>query len=216
MKHLHLELPSEDSEIDAFDIAVDFAEGELKLLSQYRDLTQRVRDCTLLQRGMSGFQGLSFDQAGLSIRAGTCSKPELHELLHVLRPVTLQNERASFGNVTGILLNRIAEEHAQRFLQLNQHAFQHGEMSLFFQVSVGDKPLFHESLLRTWLNGTQYHTDTNKAADWAALEAALGEPSAQAVVMSQLRSKVVAILNIDYIANQVLLAPQHDASQETP
>lgn len=207
MKHVHLELPSEDSEAAACDIEVDFTQSELLLLSQYSELTQRVRECTLLQRGMSGFQGLTFDQAGLSIRSGICSKPELHELLHVLRPVTLKKERASFVKISEILQSRLAEEPAARFLQLNQHAFHHGEMSLFFQISVGGKPLFHESLLRTWLNGTQYHTDTSKAADWAALEAALGEPSAQAVVMSQLRSKVVAVLNIDYVVKQVLLEP---------
>jgi hypothetical protein len=208
MKTIHLELPSDGNEKLSIDISTDFTDDELKLIGQYSELTQRIRDCTLLQRGMSGFQGISFDQAGLSIRAGTCSKPELHELLHVLRPVTLERESASFSRVIEILLRRLANDDTQQFLKLNQHAFQHGEMSLYFQITIGEKPLFHESLLRTWLNGTQYHTDKNKAADWAALEATLGEPSAQAIVMSQLRSKVVAVLNIDYVIKQVILATQ--------
>jgi hypothetical protein len=211
MRLVHLELPSEADEPASLDIVADFTGAEIAVLSQYRSLAQRVRDCTLLQRGMTGFQGLTFDGAGLSIRAGTCSSAELYELLHVLRPVTLQKERASFSKVLPLLANRLSDEVVHKFLQINQHTFQHGEMRLFFQVSVGDKQLFHESLLRTWLNGTQYHTDANKAADWAALEATLGEPSAKAVVMSQLRSKVVSVFNVDYIAKQVLAAPQRDA-----
>lgn len=207
MKTVHLDLPSNGDDTLALDIVTDFSAVELETLNQYTDLTQRVRDSTILQRGMGGFEGLSFDQAGLTIRSGTCSKPELHELLHVLRPVTLERERASFSIVSDLLLVRLLDESVNQFIRINQHAFQHGEMSLFFQVTVGEKQLFHESLLRIWLNGTQYHTDKNKAADWAALEATLGEPSAQAVVMSQLRSKVVAILNIDYLVRQVLAAP---------
>lgn len=211
MKNVHLELPANDEGFDIVDLVCDFAEHELELIRQYSTLTDRVRNCSLLQRGMSGFQGLTFDQGGLSITAGACTKPELHELLHVLRPVTLEKERASFSRVMKILEGRLGHESVLNFLRLNQHAFRHGEMSLFFQVSIGDKPLFAESLLRTWLNGTQYHTDASKAADWAALEASLGEPSAQAVVMTQLHGKVVAVLNIDYVARQILLTPQNDA-----
>ena len=213
MKTVHLELPAKEHEdgFDVVDLVCDFAEHELKLIRQYSTLTDRVRTCSLLQRGISGFQGLTFDQGGLSITAGTCSKPELYELLHVLRPVTLEKERASFSKVMKILEGRLPHESVLHFLRLNQHAFQHGEMSLFFQVSIGDKPLFAESLLRTWLNGTQYHIDASKASDWAALEASLGEPSAQAVVMTQLHGKVVSVLNIDYIARQILSAPQNDA-----
>lgn len=211
MKQVHLELPTEEQKFDAIDLVAEFTERDLALFHQYRTLTSRVRTSTLLQRGMKGFQGLTFDQSGLSIRAGTCSLPELYELLHVLRPVTLENERASFSKVVKIFEDRLAHEFVLNFLRLNQHAFRHGEMSLFFQVSLGDKPLFSESLLRTWLNGTQYHTDATKAADWAALEATLGETNAQAAVMSQLHGKVVSVLNIDYLAKLILDAPQYDA-----
>ncbi len=211
MKKVHLELAGEDDKVDIVDVLASFMEDEIELIRQYSTQTARVRTCTLLKRGMTGFQGLTIDHNGLSIQAGTCSLPELYELLHVLRPITLQKERASFAKIVKVLDDRLREPQILTFLQVNQHAFKHGQMSLFFQIKIADRPLFDESLLRTWLNGTQYHTDANKAADWAALEATLGEPNAQAVVMSQLHAKVVAILNIDYIAKQVLTAPEHDA-----
>ena len=74
------------------------------------------------------------------------------------------------------------------------------------QIRLGSQPLFAESLLRTWLNGTQYHTDEEKALAWSKLEAVLGEPNAQALVQSQLHGKVLALLNVDYVARQALEA----------
>jgi hypothetical protein len=80
-------------------------------------------------------------------------------------------------------------------------------MSLYMQLTVNNQKLFSESLLKLWLNGTQYHTDEDKAQAWANLETSLGEPNAKAIVLSQLHSKVKALLNIDYLAQQVLRAP---------
>lgn len=84
-------------------------------------------------------------------------------------------------------------------------------MSLYLQISVGSQKLFAVSLLHTWLNGTQYHTDDNKAEAWSRLEASLGESNAKALVLSQLHSKVMALMNVDYVAQQVLGAPDGDA-----
>ena len=84
-------------------------------------------------------------------------------------------------------------------------------MSLYLQISVGSQKLFAESILHTWLNGTQYHTDDNKAEAWSRLEASLGESNAKALVLSQLHSKVMALMNVDYVAQQVLGAPDGDA-----
>ena len=74
----------------------------------------------------------------------------------------------------------------------------------YMQISVGNQPLFHESLLDTWLNGAQYHTDAEKATSWRALEVALSSENARAVVMSQLQGRVKALFNLEYIASLVL------------
>ncbi len=211
MKIVHLRLPCEEDTFSDVDLTVDFTDAELSLISQYNTYTKRIRSSTLLQRGMSGFEGLTFDKDGLEIRAGACSLPELYELLHVLRPVTLEKERASFTKVTTIFERRLNDQLALDFLKINKHAFQHGEMSLYLQITVDGKRLFDELLLRMWLNGTQYHSDVNKAEDWTVLEETLGESSARAVVMSQLHAKIMAILNIDYVASQILVAPKNDA-----
>ena len=204
MKHIRLELHNKENSIDIVNMNIEFTSEELVLLRQYVEMVARLETSVLLQRGMTGFEGLKFDENGLSIRSGICSPPELYELLHLLRPVALERESASFVKVVKLFEERFVNNIFSKFLHLNKHIFMHGEMSLYMQISVGERQLFADSLLRTWLNGTQYHTDANKAENWAALEAVLGESNAQAVIMSQLHGKVIAIFNVAYVAKQVL------------
>ena len=42
-------------------------------------------------------------------------------------------------------------------LKLIRTAFDRGEYQSLFQVTLGGTPLFHESTLKAWLNGMEYH-----------------------------------------------------------
>ena len=42
---------------------------------------------------------------------------------------------------------------------LFREVFQKGGYEAYFQISVGNQPLFDESTFKLWLNGQQYHTD---------------------------------------------------------
>jgi hypothetical protein len=206
MAQVYLSLPLNDAGNTEFQLAVSLSENEELLLRDYVRLMQRVRAAAWLQRGMGGFKGMSLDASGLRFTASECSDAELFELLHLLRPVTLARERSSFQRTAAVLGRRIEEPNVRGFLKLCQRIFRDGEMALYMQVTLADQPLFDESLLDTWLNGTQYHTDAEKERTWLALEDSLSAPSCRALVISQLHSKVLALLNIDHIANQVLSA----------
>ncbi|MCP5234169.1 MAG: hypothetical protein H6945_00315 [Zoogloeaceae bacterium] len=132
------------------------------------------------------------------------SDAELHELLHVLRPVILHKEATSFNNIAALLGRRFSSRAFADHMKVIRRVFEHGELNLYMQVSVGGQPLFHESLLDNWLNGAQYHTDAEKAEVWRALEKSLTAPNARAVVMSQLQGKVKALFNLEYIVALVL------------
>jgi hypothetical protein len=208
MKRISLHLPAAEDSSVLVTVVGDFATDELTTLRQFTKLMERVRLCALLTRGMSGLSGLTFDKSGLTVRAASCTDGELHELLHVMRPVTLEQERASFKNVTSLLGRRTRSEELSQFLKVNKRVFRDGEMSLYMQISIGTQKLFADSFLNTWLNGTQYHSDDEKALTWSRLEALLGQPNAKALVLSQLHSKVKALMNVDYVAHQVLNAPE--------
>jgi hypothetical protein len=103
---------SEDSSV-VLTVAGNFSREELDTLTQYVNLMRRIRACALLSRGMAGFGGMKFDNTGITIRLSLpspCTDSELHELLHVMRPVTLEKERASFKNIRTILGRRVRSE----------------------------------------------------------------------------------------------------------
>lgn len=209
MTVIHLLLPTDDDGHADVTVAADFSDSDLMLLRRYLELIERVRSTALLERGMGGFKGFSWDRGKITITAAECSDRELHELLHVMRLVTLENEPSNFQRACAILARRIHDQPVREFLKDCGRAFRHGEMSMYMQFTLAGQPMFHESLLNMWLNATQYHSDTDKAEAWQALEASLTAPNARAVVVSQLHSKVLALLNAAAIAQRVILA--HEA-----
>lgn len=204
MARVYLSLPLHGTGNMEIHFSVTLPYDEAGLLHDYVRLMQRVRGAAWLQRGMGGFRSMSWDTSGLCFTASSCSDAELFELLHLLRPVTLARERASFQKATAVLGRRIDDPNVRGFLKLCQRIFRNGEMALYMQVTLAKQPLFDESLLDAWLNGTQYHTDAEKERTWLALEESMSVPNCRALVISQLHSKVLALLNIEYVASQVL------------
>ena len=131
------------------------------------------------------------EQHSMSFECAPYSDAELHEFLHVLRPVILQKEATSFNNVAALLGRRFASRAFADHMKVIRRVFEHGELNLYMQVSIGGQPLFHESLLDTWLNGAASRANAEKAEAWRALEKSLSTPNARAVVIvsSKARSR---------------------------
>ncbi|WP_198780138.1 hypothetical protein [Shewanella putrefaciens] len=72
------------------------------------------------------------------------------------------------------------------------------------QVSIGEQKIFNDSLLRMWLNGTQYHTEEDKAVAWKTLEDDLTTENARAVVINQLKDRVYALFQLGHIVKEIL------------
>jgi hypothetical protein len=203
MTHVHLELPAWEGEVVVLDIPCACGEKDARTLRHFQEQFGRVRKTVWLQRGMSGFKRLRWEGKAIVIEAGEASDAELSELLHVLRPVTLEREATSFAKINSLIKKILKNPRLRDFLKLNAICFDDGEMSLYMQMAIDETRLFHSSVLRTWLNGTQYHSDTDKAESWKALESALQASNARALIISQIHSKVKALLNLDYIASRI-------------
>jgi hypothetical protein len=173
---------------------------DLAVLNRFIELMSRVRDCALLQRGMPAISNIGFKQeSGLTLTCAPYTNAELYELLHVLRPVILKNEPASFHNISALLGRRFKNQNLASYLKLQRRVFEHGEHSLYMQITIGDQPLFDDSLLRLWLNAEQYHTDPDKSEAWRSLETSLRTDNVRALVMSQLQGKVTALFNLEHV-----------------
>lgn len=199
---LFLRRSKDDSLVEK--ISGEFEGPDFPLLRQYVASVKRVKGSALVKRGMPTITNMKADHEGMKFKGAPYEDSELFELLHVLRPVILQEEDASFHKTSGLLNRRFKSRAFSDFLRVTRVAFEHGELSLFMQISVNQNPIFHENLIKLWLNGEQYHTDKEKEAVWKNIERSLGKENARALVMEQLQSKVKALLHLESVVGAVL------------
>ena len=193
MKTVRLKLAGKEG-AEVAKIEGTFSADDLALLRTYAAQMVRVRNVGLIVRGMPFISNMAW-KAG-SMMKFTCppfADGELYELLHVLRPAVLQTEAASFQKVMALLGKKFKDKAYAEHQKYIRRLFEDGELSMYMQFSVGDQKLLDQFLLHVWLNGTQYHTDKEKAAAWSHVEKAVTPENARAIVISQLHSRVKAL-----------------------
>jgi hypothetical protein len=67
------------------------------------------------------------------------------------------------------------------------------ELSITVSSDIDGAKLFHESTLKAWLNGVEYHQDQEKREQIQKLEAALSPQAARGIFVSQLSGRILAI-----------------------
>jgi hypothetical protein len=164
----------------------------------------RVRGTTLLTRGIPSITNFKWSAAGMEFTSDAYSNVELYELLHVLRHVILDKEKASFTNISKLLEKRFKSDEFTGHINALRNLFENGELSSYMQITIGDQHLFDSSLLRIWLNGTQYHSDEAKAAAWAELESRIRSDNARALVMNQLHGRVKALFMLEHVVHLIM------------
>ena len=186
-------------------VTARFDDSEIVLLRRYVELVDRLLETKLVQRVIPAITNMSWKpEDGMKWTCAPYENSELHELLHVLRPLILSREPTSFERVVGLLARQFDNEKFRAHLKLKRTVFEDGELKLYMQIQVGDRPLLEDSTLRLWLNGEQYHTDKEKAAAWQEIEAALTVENTRALVITQLQAKVKALFFFFFIATLVL------------
>lgn len=202
---VEIKLQTQDEAGNADTLTARFADDDIRILKQYADYMKRVRATTLLRRGLSGISRIQFDaRIGLNFECAPYENAELHELLHVLRPLILEREAASFHQVAALLGRRFRDRRFSDHLKTLHQMFNHSDLSFYMQITIDAQRLFHETVLRNWLNGVQYHTDEEKAEAWHRLEQALTAPNARALVMDLLYGRVKALMCLEGVVNLLL------------
>jgi len=158
-----------------------------------------------MKRGLPTMTNLALDpQQGLKLTCRAYTNKDLYELLHVLRPVMLFEENTSFDRVCAVLKRGFSSRRFSDLMKELRHKYQHGEWASFMQFCLGSRALFHESLLDDWLNGTQYHTDQDKAEAWRVVENSLQTENSRALIMGQISSRVNALSIVQHLADLVV------------
>jgi hypothetical protein len=87
-------------------VSGDFTDADVATIEQYVAGMTRLRDTAFLRRGLPGITRIRFPDNGLTLECAPYDDSELHALLHVLRPLILMRERASFDRVASLIGRR--------------------------------------------------------------------------------------------------------------
>jgi hypothetical protein len=174
-------------------VQASFDDADIQRLRQFLCAMERVRGTALLKRGLPFLTNMRFTEQGMQMTCPPCSDAELYELLHVLRPVILHREISSFNQIGALIKQRFASRGVSDYLKNLRTIFDHGELAGYMQLYLNGESVLHKSLLDVWLNGTQYHTDQEKAEQWHHLQKGLREENARALVITQIHSRVKAL-----------------------
>ena len=186
-------------------VVANFDFTELSLLARFVKFVERCKESAIVQRGMPTLSNIIWSpEQGMRFVCPPYQNSELYELLHVLRPLILQNESTSFQNVLALLGKKITNDKFRTCLKELRMMFDHGELKGYMQISLNGHLLFDDATLKTWLNSTQYHTDEDKVVDWQKFEEALSVENTRALVITQLHSKVKALFMLQHLATLIL------------
>ena len=204
MKTVRLKLRGEEDQV-LHEIVGEFTHDDLTLFEKYKEQVARVKESALYKRDLPSITNMEWRAGeGMKFTCGEYTNAELYELLHVLRPLILEREPTSFAKVVGLLGRRFKDKNYAAHQRTLRKMFEDGELSMYMQITVGEQPILDSSLLHIWLNGTQYHGDAEKATAWEKLESSLSTQTARGVVITQLQSKVKALLFLEHEASLVL------------
>lgn len=185
-----------------------FSDQEMERFKSFVQYVARVRDSTILQSGLPAITNMSWNaNEGMKFSCPPVANADLHELLHVLRPLILQREHCSFHNIASIFGAKFENVLIRSQLKELRRFFENGELSFYMQIHVGDTPLLSDNTLKLWLNGEEYHTDLDKAQAWKGLEESLNVENTRAIVISLIQSKVKALFRLEYLVNLVITPP---------
>jgi hypothetical protein len=200
MKTVKLLARSEEDETVEQPLELSFEDAEIEQLRLFMQNFERFKDADLIQKGIPELKNMGWDETkGLYFEFTEFDYKDVYELLHLARPVFLAKEPASFERTCAILGKRGKGTVLTSTLKLIRTAYEKGDYQSLFQVTLDGAKLFHESTLKAWLNGVEYHQDQEKREQIQKLEAALSPQAARGIFVSQLSGRIHAIFEIAHI-----------------
>ncbi|MDI6529000.1 hypothetical protein QMA71_26000 [Pseudomonas otitidis] len=201
-----LRLGRKDDDSGSMEVLTgSFSNEDIELLNLFVSNMERVLASRALQNGLPVISNIEWSkELGLLLTCESIDDSALHELLHVLRPLILQNERASFHQISALIVRRFADKELNRTVKGLRHCFERGQLAAYMDVSVGGQSLFDDELFKIWLNGEQYHSDKNKARVWREFEMSLSSSNTRALVINQLNGRVAALCDLLNLINMAL------------
>lgn len=209
MRTIRLHLTPED-ESEHHDLELSFEQHEVELLAKYLANCDRLEQAKIFQVGFPTVRNISWTNTeGMKFEVADFDYSHVCELLHLARPIFLSKEPASFEKTQAVFGKKSEGSALSRHLKFLRDTYERGDYQPYFQVTIHDTPLFHDTTLKAWLNGIEYHQDKDKAAVVASLEKVLTAKVARGVFISQLSGRIRATHMLAQLAKFVVSESQN-------
>lgn len=199
----------------AHEARIQLSESDRELLRHYLRNTDRLEAAQLVQKGLPRIKHISMGREGLKILVGPVDYSGVCELLHLARPIFLSSEPASFQKTMAFFGRQASGTFLATHLKHLRHVYENGDYKPYFQVTVGELPLFHDASLSLWLNGVEYHQDPEKAARVRELEVAVGAGTSRGIFVAQLSGRLEGTFKLAELARYALRLSESDPGEST-
>lgn len=202
MLEVKLKATSEDeSEI----LHLQFEELEVESLKLYLDNCNRLENAQILKGKFPSIKNIEWtEKSGMNFDVSQFEYSHICELLHLARPMFLEREPASFKNTLSIFGKRAKKTSLAKHLKYLSNTYKFSDHQGYMQITIGNTPLFHDKTIKLWLNGVEYHQDSDKAKIIKELEASLSESSVRGVFVTQLYGRIKAIFILSHLAKLIV------------
>ena len=202
MKEVHLKITSDDGSEES--ITLNFNDKEIDTLEKYSRNCVRLEKAKL-NESFPKIEGISWEKGSdLKFNISEFKYSEVCELLHLARPIFLHKEIASFNKTKSIIGKKSKDTTLANHLKNIGNIYEKGDYQPYYQVTYGDTPLFHDSTLKVWLNGIEYHQDEEKAAIIRELEEGLSENVTRGIFVSQLSGRIRATFLLEHLVKLII------------
>lgn len=210
-----LRATSEDG-TETHDLELSFDDVDVAMLTRYLNNYDRMVSARIFAAGFPAVKRINWTAAsGLVFEVTEFDYGHVCELLHVARPIVLGQEPASFEKVQAVFGKRAKGTALTKHLKHIREVYERGDYQPYFQVSINKTPLFDDETLKTWLNGVEYHQDSEKAELVTALEKALGDETARGIFVAQLSGRMRAAQMLAHLCSFVVPNRSSDASSRS-
>jgi len=181
-----------------------FDDLEWKALLDFVQYSKDLQAIQLVSQGGPGKLNISYTQeSGLSYSTELPPEDQVLSLLHRLRPFILQNEVTNYYRVSNILSRKFVDNSFRNFLKALRKYYSGAHMQAMVLIQSNDNLINSEETLIKWLNGHEYHKDSDKQAELDSLHRIFPLETSRAIFIMMLYDKVRAIFILANLINVI-------------
>ena len=186
-------------------LSLEFNDSDIEVLQRYLDNCTRLEGAKIFTSAFPFVRKINWNtEQGMTFEVSEFEYSEVCELLHRARPIFLAKEPASFEKAQAVFGRKAKGTALTKHLKHLRNTYEKGDYQPYFQITIGGTPFFHDETVKMWLNGIEYHQDSEKAAVIKQLEDSLSENTARGIFVSQLSGRVKATFMLADLAKLVV------------